>query len=301
MSNWDDVTPTATDDDAAPASKVGRHAYIIVVSGANAGEIFRVGRGGAMIGRTREADIRLLDEGVSRRHAEIRADQGRLFIDDLSSRNGITCNGRKVSQRELADGDRIGLGRSAMLQVTFSAQLDELFRKKSLDSSLQDELTKTFNRRYFTDRLESELRFANRHEVPLALLLLDIDHFSELNQAHGRAAGDRLLEQLADVLQKNVRNEDVFARVGGEEFAVISRAIAHENASLLAERLRQLVEDLEVEHEGARLAVTISVGVAAYPEVAANAGTELVAAADRAVRRAKEQGRNRIAIHGDPS
>jgi len=300
MSNWDEVTPTATYDEATPASATRGHAYIIVVGGANAGEIFRVGRGGAVIGRTHEADIRLLDDGVSRRHAEIRADGGRLFIEDMGSRNGTFCNGLKIAQHELADGDRIRLGRSAVLQITFSAQLDELFRHKSLNASLQDELTKTFNRRYFSDRLESELQFANRHEAPLALLLLDIDEFAKLNAAHGRAAGDRVLATLAEVLQKNVRNEDVFARFGGEEFAIISRAITHDNASLLAERLRQLVEELEVEHEGARLAVTISVGVAAYPEVAASVGTDLVTAAGRAMQRAKELGRNRVAIHGDP-
>jgi len=301
MSTWEDVTPTATEGGAPPATMPRGHAYIIVVGGANAGDVFCIGRGGAVIGRMSNADIRLLDEGVSRKHASISAQQGKLIIEDHGSRNGTFCNGARIAERELEDGDRIGLGRSAVLQLTFSEQLDELFRQQAFDESLQDDLTKTFNERYFNDRLESELQFAERHEEPLSLLLLDIDDFAKLNAAHGRPAGDHVLKTLADAVQKNVRNEDVFARCGGEEFAVISRAIPHENATLLAERLRAMVEDLEVVHEGTRMPVTISVGVAAFPAVAASVGSELVAAADRAVRRAKKLGRNRVEIYGAPS
>ena len=110
------------------------------------------------------------------------------------------------------------------------------------------------------------------------------------------AKGDHVLVQLSRLTQGTIRTEDVFARYGGEEFAVYCRAVPLETAGIVGERLRALVERSAFEHEGQRMPVTISVGVAAFPVTPANTGTELIAAADEALYEAKRCGRNRVLL-----
>ena len=124
--------------------------------------------------------------------------------------------------------------------------------------------------------------------------MLDFDHFKSFNDKHGHLAGDAVLTKLSDVLAKAVRNEDVVARFGGEELAVILRATALEAAALLADRLRRLVEMTVVEHQGKSLRATVSVGMASYPSTNAETVAQLIDAADQALYRAKRAGRNRV-------
>jgi diguanylate cyclase (GGDEF)-like protein len=195
----------------------------------------------------------------------------------------------------LRDGDKVQVGKTIILKFVFQDHLDESFQQHMYDSSMRDGLTKAFNKRYFEDRLERELRYALRHKTPLSLLFLDVDHFKKLNDQHGHLAGDRVLQGFAAAMQASVRSEDVFARFGGEEFAVIARGTKLEDALIFAERLRRRVEELVVPVDDVRLAVTASIGVAGVPEIPCQQAVELVAAADRAVYMAKARGRNRVA------
>jgi diguanylate cyclase (GGDEF)-like protein len=145
------------------------------------------------------------------------------------------------------------------------------------------------------ERLDSELKFARRHETQVSLLMLDIDHFKTVNDDHGHLAGDAVLVHLAQLLMRAVRNEDVVARFGGEELAVILRAIPIEQAMQLAERLRKLVDGSPVEYADKTLHATVSIGVAGYPTTNAETVDALVDAADQALYRAKHGGRNRVA------
>jgi diguanylate cyclase (GGDEF)-like protein len=163
------------------------------------------------------------------------------------------------------------------------------------ESALRDGLTKVYNKRYFTERITSEMRFAVRHKAMLALLLVDIDHFKKVNDTFGHLAGDRVLSAVATALQKSVRNEDVVARYGGEEFAVLLRATPIEHVRGTADRLRKLVESLAVDNEATDpIRVTISIGMATFPEQAVTTPEDLVEAADQALYRAKNGGRNRV-------
>jgi diguanylate cyclase (GGDEF)-like protein len=220
-------------------------------------------------------------------------------VEDLQSRNGTFCNGDRIETRPLADGDKIQVGRTTILKFTYHDNFDDSFQRQMYDSALRDGLTKAFNKRYFDDRLNSEFRFAERHQVPLNLLLLDLDHFKRVNDEHGHIAGDHVLRSFAAAVQDSVRNEDVFARYGGEEFAVITRAISREDARKFGERLRALVEKLEVVHEGTTIPITVSIGIAGLPENQAESPTDLIAAADRALYHAKAEGRNRVALASD--
>ena len=193
---------------------------------------------------------------------------------------------------ELKDGDKVQVGRGTVLRFGFQDALDESFHENLLSSALRDGLTKLFNKRYLMDRLDSELKFALRHETSLSLLLLDIDHFKKVNDTHGHLAGDAVLANLAQVLGRAVRNEDVVARFGGEEFAIILRAIGIEPAIHMAERLRRLVEQTSASTGGAALKATVSIGVAGLPSTGVKTPEQLVEAADQALYAAKDDGRN---------
>jgi diguanylate cyclase (GGDEF)-like protein len=298
VSEWEEDTSVTEQESAVRPAPEGHRdrAYVIVLVGAAVGAMFKLPRGEAAIGRSRRAEVRLTDDGVSRIHAVIRNDGDRLSIEDRGSRNGTFVNGKKVEGRALlADGDKIQVGRTTILKFTYHDALDESFHEQMYESALRDGLTKLFNKRYFHDRIDGELRFATRHRASLALLVIDIDLFKRVNDERGHVVGDLALAAVADALAGAVRNEDVVARFGGEEFAIISRSTDRAQALVLAERLRKTVEARAIEIEGgAPVRVTISIGVASYPEVQAADTSDLIDAADKALYRAKSAGRNRV-------
>jgi diguanylate cyclase (GGDEF)-like protein len=297
MSGDADETTTILDSTSIdrPESKRDR-AYLIVLAGSNVGEMHPLDRE-MTLGRGAGVGLRLRDEGVSRVHCRISQDSfGDVYVEDLGSSNGTYCNGEQVVKQVLADGDKIQIGRTAILKFTYHDQLDESFQRKMFDSALRDSLTQAFNKRYFTDRLESELRFARRHGTPLALLLFDLDHFKKINDTHGHIAGDEALIAFAAHVSDRIRNEDVFARFGGEEFAIISRGISRDEAVVFAERLRREIAGLEIETDDVTFQITVSIGIATFPESPVSTPDELLKAADAALYRAKENGRNQVAV-----
>ena len=228
---------------ASPTGGVKRdRAYLVVLAGASVGEMYKVDGDKTIIGRGQKAQVRLLDDGISREHAQLVVEGSKIFLQDLGSTNGTFCNGLKVDRRELADGDKILVGSTTILKFTYHDNLDEIFQKQMYESALRDGLTKAFNKKYFTDRLESELTFALRHESPLVLVMFDIDHFKKVNDTHGHQAGDLVLSEIATLLTGALRAEDVFARYGGEEFAVICRGTDLTQAQIVGERMRKAVE-----------------------------------------------------------
>ncbi len=142
------------------------------------------------------------------------------------------------------------MGSTTILKFTYHDNLDEIFQKQMYESALRDGLTKAFNKKYFTDRLESEFTFATRHGTPLGLVLFDIDHFKKVNDTHGHQAGDFVLSEISTLLSATLRAEDVFARYGGEEFAVICRGSDGAQTRVVGERLRRAVETHRFVYEG---------------------------------------------------
>jgi len=274
-------------------------AYLIVLAGSNVGEMYRVDEGETFIGRGQNATIRLNDDGISRRHARLVQQNGEVIIEDLRSSNGTLVNGVAINFQRLQDGDKIRLGSTTILKFTYHDHLDETFQQQMYDAALRDGLTKAFNKKYFLDRLETEIAYARRHRTPLSLLMFDVDHFKRVNDTYGHLAGDYVLAKLAKIASTTVRTEDVFARYGGEEFGVICRGVPLGSAGILGERLRSTVETTLFDHEGQQLPITISVGVAAYPDLPVETATQIISAADEALYEAKRCGRNRVLLkHG---
>jgi diguanylate cyclase (GGDEF)-like protein len=160
--------------------------------------------------------------------------------------------------------------------------------------AITDGLTGTYNHRYFQDRLAREIEAAARERTRVSLLMIDIDHFKLYNDMNGHIAGDVALREVAAILKRSLKRDDVVARYGGEEFAVVLAGVDKANALEIAERVRSKVESLPIPNEkelpGGRL--TVSVGVATYPEDATDRG-ELIEWADLSLYLAKTGGRNR--------
>jgi diguanylate cyclase (GGDEF)-like protein len=271
-------------------------AYLIVLQGSNVGEMYRLEGGEAVLGRGTAATIRLGDDGISRRHAKIVVAGNVVKIEDLGSANGTLVNGALIQQSALRDGDKIQLGSTTILKFTYHDKLEENFQRAMYDAALRDDLTKAFNKKHFLDRLEQEVAFCRRHGSPLSLVMFDVDHFKKINDTYGHVAGDHVLAKLAQVAAASVRTEDIFGRYGGEEFTILCRGIPLNSAGMLAERIRLTVEQTQFVFESGVIPVTISMGVAAYPEIAVQNGLELIAAADEALYTAKRGGRNRVVL-----
>lgn len=167
--------------------------------------------------------------------------------------------------------------------------------------SIRDPLTNLYNRRYMEESLEREVRRAGRHQLSLAVVSLDIDHFKTFNDTHGHEAGDTLLVALGDYLHAHVRAEDVACRPGGEEFLVILPYATLDEATTRARQLCEGIRQLGVLPRGAATeqSVTVSLGVAAFPDHADNAAN-LLRAADAALYEAKRGGRDRVVVARPP-
>jgi diguanylate cyclase (GGDEF)-like protein len=167
--------------------------------------------------------------------------------------------------------------------------------------SIHDPLTGLHNRRYMEEALELELRRAQRKQLSVGLIMLDIDHFKEFNDRFGHGAGDELLRRLGAAMREHLRSGDVACRYGGEEFLLILPEAGLEVTARRAEQLRQHVKQMAVSYQEKPLGpITISLGVAVYPDHGQEPG-ELIKSADAALYRAKAEGRDRVLCAAPPA
>ena len=165
-------------------------------------------------------------------------------------------------------------------------------RETLRNQALRDPVTQLYNRRYFEEALPREIHRAERRGHPLAVAMLDIDHFKMFNDTYGHEAGDLVLREVGSVLSSSTRGEDLACRYGGEEFVILFVETSLADAIQRAEGMRTHLAAMQVEHAGKTLGkVTISFGVAGMPE---NCGEDLLKVADKLLYRAKAEGRDRV-------
>jgi diguanylate cyclase (GGDEF)-like protein len=194
-------------------------------------------------------------------------------------------------------GDAALVGSSAE-QVALALERYRFIAMVQRQASI-DDLTGLYNHRFLVDYLGQQVALAERLNTPLAVLVLDLDHFKRVNDTHGHPVGDVVLTSFAQTLTSSIRRADLAARYGGEEFIVVMSNTAAADARRVAEKIRSAVEALVVPIDDRRaVTMTVSIGGAAYPDDTTTA-QELLATADAALYDAKHGGRNRVCMAGD--
>lgn len=292
------VTQEVTVD---PVPSDARSAYTLqIVQGPRVGSVFEVERDHAVMGRGADADLRIPDPGLSRCHARFDRRGNALLVTDLQSRNGTFVEGERVAQpTTLHEGDRVTVGN---VTLRFSLAEPNVVRasQEIYEAAVRDNLTRMHNRGFFDERLSAEWAYARRHGAPLAVLLVDVDHFKRVNDTFGHQVGDMVLQAVAAAIRRTVRAEDAACRYGGEEFAVLARGTSEDGAIVLAQRIRTRITNARVPAGGGEIGVTASIGVAVSGRTSPESAKALVAAADESLYTAKRSGRDRVVLHRGP-
>lgn len=178
-------------------------------------------------------------------------------------------------------------------------QLDKIdkLRAELQEQAIRDPLTNVYNRRYLADYLSREVARAAREGSALSIVIMDVDNFKNFNDTHGHKCGDVILQAIAGFLVDHTRRGDIVCRFGGEEFLILMPGASQEVALERAEAWRQAFSETPVEYEGIKYSATFSAGVATFPEHGLT-DEALLQAADRALYRAKDSGRNKVALYG---
>ena len=183
--------------------------------------------------------------------------------------------------------------RAAKRIVDLQKELMESNRRLEL-LSITDGLTKLHNHRHFQDELARAFEESARYVRPLSLAIVDLDFFKKVNDTYGHAIGDEVLKIISKIFQESIRTTDLAARYGGEEFALMLPETHISDAINFAEKIRGIVESTAIETQSGSIAVTVSVGVATVPHPRIHSPKELIVAADKALYRAKKNGRNQV-------
>ena len=259
----------------------------------NLGKRYVLQKDATTIGRDRDNDIVLDSDSVSRRHAKLEHRDGHFFVLDLDSTNGTFLNDEPdpITVSQLRKGDQVKVGDTIFKYLTGS-DVEAQFHETIFNMTITDGLTDVSNKKQLDAVLAKEIPRALRHARQLSLLMIDIDHFKNVNDTYGHLAGDSVLRDLASILEKRLRPDDELGRYGGEEFCAILPETSLEGAARIAEELRRLVEEHAFMVEGEQIKVTISVGVAEMKKNMDMKG--FYKAADEMLYQAKRSGRNKV-------
>lgn len=269
-----------------------RHACIVRIYGEEPGRRYDIEGRELTIGRDTTCDVCVSQGSESPTHATITADGTGVRIRDHESTHGIYVNNHETHEAYLKDGDVIKVG-SSVFKALIGDDIETSYQAELFRLSIIDGLTQVFNKRFFTDTLEREIKRALRYDRPLALCMLDLDGFARINYAHGHYAGDHVLHQLAGHVRDASRKVDVVTRYGGDELAIILPEVELPRATAFAETIRASIEQTRFVFEDHSITLTLSIGVAEVDPHVATAD-DLVRVAAARLAHAKDTGRNRV-------
>jgi len=267
---------------------------LLCIYGGPVGRRFILGDTISSIGRDLDCEITISHGTVSRRHAEIKGHRNSRSVEDSGSTNGIYVNGAAVRQADLSSGDFIKIG-EVIFKYLSGDNIEAAYHEEIYRLTIEDGLTAISNKRFLDEFLEREFARSRRFNRPLALMMIDIDHFKQVNDVHGHLAGNAILSELANVLRPRIRRDECFARYGGEEFCVVMPESMAVGAARYAEIIRIMVETHAFIFEGKRISITVSIGVADKTQTM-DSPEELIAAADKCLYKAKKSGRNQVVL-----
>ena len=270
-------------------------ACVVVIAGERLGRRVDIDRRKIVVGRSEDADLCIPHSSVSRRHCEFWKDGDTYRVRDLHATNPTRVNDIAVEESVLEDGDHIAIG-ECLLKFISPTSVEARYHAEMQQQATTDAHTELPNRRHFVETVDKEITRSLRLGLPLAMCIVDIDHFKKINDQFGHIAGDDALRQMALILRGFVRSGDIAARIGGEEFAVVlPETTAEDAAATFAETLREAIAQATFTLHGEVRKITVSVGIAGMCPGRETRST-LMHAADAALYRAKDEGRNCVRV-----
>lgn len=268
---------------------------LVVFYGQNLGKRYFLDKDDQLIGRSDSAHVRIEEESVSRKHARIVSmGTGCWRVMDLGSTNGTFVNDQPVAEAELRNGDMLRIGQTIFKYLS-GTNIETKYHEEFFRLTAIDGLTQAYSKRFLLETLDREFHRAIRHSRRLSLVMLDIDHFKQINDRYGHLAGDSILREMSGIILRHIRREDVFARYGGEEFALVLPETDRDQAVQISEKLRQLIEEYRFSFNGKAISVTVSFGVAVAGDRDITESMQgFIACADAGLYEAKQTGRNRV-------
>lgn len=271
---------------------------VTTISGPRTGLSFQINPGEALtLGRSPDADIQIVDTGISRNHIRMHFDGHTMIVEDLVSANGTYINGTKLTgEIQIKNGDQIAIGVSTALKFSLNNQLDTEYKDYIEEQLSKDILTSAYNRKAFAHFLNSTFIAAKRDFTSVCLFMIDVDNFKTINDTYGHQVGDKILKHIAQKLIDTVRSVDIVCRYGGDEFAVVCPNISSLSALQLAEQIRSNIENMRFSIGEKTITTTLSIGVSNYPDNDIQCVSQFIAYADKAMYKAKRKGRNQIGL-----
>ena len=245
------------------------------------------------IGRDQDCDLVLPDANVSRLHVRLARTASGFVLQDLGSTNGSLVNGHAVKEVELISGDTIQVG-TYLFRFLSADSVETQYHETVYSAATRDALTGTFNRRFLMDSMQREFSRTLRSQSPLSIIMTDIDFFKQINDRYGHLSGDEVLREFGKRIRSNCREEDIVARLGGEEFCIVLSDTDFEGAEAVAEQCRQVVANQPFETTTAIMEVTASFGIATLDLASPISVEALIDQADQHLYLAKNAGRNRV-------
>ena len=292
------VTPRRRSTDPGPEANI---ILISHPSNHRLGTRYRFRPGSTLIlGRAKDADVSIPDaSSISRRHASLTYRIESVLLEDLGSTNGTYVNDVRIEEPTLLrSGDRFQIG-SVHFKFLQERDVENAYHEAIHEMVVRDGLTQISNKRKYEEEAVREVARARRYGRPLSLILFDVDGFKEANDSQGHLCGDFVLKEIVTLVGDFFRKEQTFARVGGDEFAVLTPEARADGARILAERLRSRIANHEFSYAEKPLRLTCSFGVAEF-SADMKGPQELFEAADRALYRAKKAGRNAVEVFSPP-
>ncbi len=285
----------------APASCKDACLVLIYPTGPGMGLRFALSDQNVIIGRSPSCQIHIDNASVSRQHARIDRDEaGAYFATDLQSTNGTFVNDVPANQTLMKDGDYLKVG-NCIYRFLAGGNIEADYHEVIYNLTIIDALTSCPNKRFFNEFLDREIARSNRHKRPLSVLMIDLDNFKAVNDSMGHLAGDSALKAMATLIRETIRREELFARFGGEEFAIILPETKIEQAVILAEKIRAIVENNQFEFESKKFKVTVSIGVATTEGDPPATMDQLIHQSDARLYMAKKSGRNKVVFQSSSS
>lgn len=273
-----------------PRRSAPRSACVVAIHGEGLGRRADIEDVPILVGRSQEADLCIAHKSVSREHCRIWRDGDGYRILDLGATNSTKVNDASIVEASLADGDHVTVGESILKFISHTS-VEARYHEEIYQLATHDALTELCNRRHFNELADKEIARALRHDRALSLCIVDVDLFKPVNDRYGHIAGDEVLRTIAGVVKRHARTDDIAARIGGEEFALLLPECDMQAAHGFAERLRRAVAATVFQLGDAPQHITISIGIAPLtPQCETR--PRLMAAADSALYRAKSDGRD---------